>query len=130
MKKQVEELLSLKEESKEVVNENSENNIDWYHIRLPGESIKKNFDESISQDDNEFEQAELERDLNSLNISTSQKVWDTDDKSEYFQKLNDILDSKGSDKLTLKLNWMTLEHQVNEIKDIDNVDFGENKSNI
>ena len=89
-----------KEEIKEELDENSEKYVDRYLWKYPGESLKKNFDECQSQDDKEFKQAQLERDLNNFSISTSQKAWDTDDKSEYLQKLNYILDSKGLDKLT------------------------------
>ena len=53
-----------KERSKDEVDENSENYIDWYLRRLQGESN--------SQDENEFKQTQLEKDLNHLSISTSQ----------------------------------------------------------
>ena len=93
-KEQVEDLHSSEQVSKEVVDENSENNIDLYLRRLPGESLKRNFDESISQDDNEFEQAQLERNSNRINNLMSQNILYSDDNSKYMQKFNEILDSK------------------------------------
>ena len=121
---------SPKEESREEVDESSENYVDQYFRRLQGENLKKNLDESQSQDDKKFEQSQLERDLNNLSISTSQKVWDTDDKSEYLQKLDYILDNNGSNKLTEKLNEMTVKHQVSKIKGIDYENFEVNKGKV
>ena len=128
--KQVEELHNSEEVSKEEVDENSEDYVDQYLRRLQGETQKKSFNESKSKDDKEFEQAQLKQDLNNLNISISQNFWDTDYKSEYFLHLNYILDSKGWDKLTEKLNRMTLEHQVREIKGMGHENLKENKSKV
>ena len=82
-KKERQNLQSPKEEHKEEVNENSENYVDQYFRRLQGENLKKNFDESQSQENKKIEQALLESDLNNFSISTSQNVWHTDDKSKY-----------------------------------------------
>ena len=80
--------------------------------------LKKNFDESNSQDDKKFEQEQLERDLNSFSNSVSKNVWSKDDKGEYLHKLNYILDNKGWDKLTRNFDTITLEHKVSKNKDM------------
>ena len=80
-KKKGEKPHNSNEENKEEIDENSENYIDRYLRSLQEEGLKKNFNENKSHDDKEFKQTQLERNLNNSSISTSQKVWNTDDKS-------------------------------------------------
>ena len=122
-KKQDEERHSPEEEKKKEVNERSENYVDQCLKRPLGETLEKNFDESKSKNDKEFEQAQLERDSNRISNLTSQNVLYSDDKSKYVQKLNKILDSKRWDKVAEKLDIVTLENQVREIKNIDHVNL-------